>query len=77
MHFKIAGQIRDVEIIATGKAIRESKRLWKTYGKGQWRKLKGFAEIELTDGTFWLAEIHWYEAHGIGPKEHKIKRLII
>jgi hypothetical protein len=76
MHFKIVGRIKDVEVIATGKAIRERKRLWKNYGKGRWRKLKGLADIELSDGTICQAEIHWYEAHGIGTKEHKIKRII-
>ena len=73
MHFKIAGRIKDVEVIAIGKAIRERKRLWKIYGKGRWRKLKGIADIELADGTICQAEIHWYEAHGIGKKELKIK----
>jgi hypothetical protein len=76
MHFKIVGQITDVEVIATGKAIRERRRLWKIYGKGRWRKLKGIVDIELADGTICQAEIHWYEAHGIGKKEHKIKRIV-
>jgi hypothetical protein len=76
MHFKIVSRIKDVEVIAAGKAIRERKRLWKNYGKGRWRKLKGFANIELEDGITYNAEIHWYEAHGIGKKEHKIKRII-
>ena len=76
MHFKILGQIADVEPIATGPAVRERKRLWKVYGKGRWRKLKGFATIEFSDGTICEAEVHWYEAHGIGAKEYKIKRII-
>jgi hypothetical protein len=76
MHFKIVGRIKDVEVIATGAAIRERKRLWKRYGKARWRKLKGIATIEFSDGTICQAEIHWYEAHGIGTKEHKIKRII-
>jgi len=76
MHFKIVSQIADVQIIASGTAIRERKRLWKAYGKGRWRKLKGNARIELSDGTICHAEIHWYEAHGIGPKEYKIKRFL-
>ena len=76
MHFKIVGGIRDVEIIATGTAIRERERLWKAYGKGRWRKLKGIGHIEFSDGTMCQAEIHWYEAHGIGAKEHKIKRIV-
>ncbi len=76
MHFKIIGRISNVEVIASGTAIRERKRLWKNYGKGRWRKLKALAEIEFADGTNCQAEIHWYEAHGIGAKEHKIKRIV-
>jgi hypothetical protein len=76
MHFKIAGRIANVELIASGKAIRERKRLWKVYGKGRWRKLKGTAYVQLADGTIRHAEIHWYEAHGIGAKEYKIKRVL-
>jgi hypothetical protein len=76
MHFKIVGPIKDVESIATGTALRERKRLWKAYGKGRWRKLKGTASVEFSDGTLGYAEIHWYEAHGIGAKEYKIKRIL-
>jgi hypothetical protein len=76
MNFNIVGRIRDVQVIAAGRSIRERRRLWKVYGKGRWRKLKGIAEIEFADGTICKAEIHWYEAHGIGAKEYKIKRVI-
>jgi hypothetical protein len=76
MHFKILGQITEVEVIATGTAIRERKRLRKNYGKGRWRKVKGVAEVEFTDGTICQAEVHWYQAHGIGAKEYKIKRVV-
>jgi hypothetical protein len=76
MHFKIVGPIANQESIAAGTALRERKRLWKAYGKGRWRKLKGAAEVELHDGTICHAEIHWYEAHGIGAKEYKIKRIL-
>ena len=76
MHFRIVGKIANVEAIATGTAIRERKRLWKLYGKARWRKLKGISAVELPDGTICKAEVHWYEAHGIGPKEYKIKRLL-
>jgi hypothetical protein len=76
MHFKIIGGIAEVETSASGTAIRERRRLWKFYGKGRWRKLKGTARIRLSDGTICRAEIHWYEAHGIGAKEYKIKRLL-
>jgi hypothetical protein len=76
MRFTIVGPIRDIETIATGKAIRERRRLWKIYGKGRWRKLKGIATIKFSDGATCEAEIHWYEAHGIGAKEYKIKRIV-
>jgi hypothetical protein len=46
------------------------------YGKGRWRKLKGIATVEFPDGTIAHAEVHWYDAHGIGAKDYKIKRII-
>lgn len=76
MRFKIVGPITNVESVAAGAAIRERRRLWKAYGKGRWRKLKGAADIEFHDGTICHAEIHWYQAHGIGAKEYKIKRIL-
>ncbi len=76
MNFKIVGEISDVEIIATGSGIREVARLNKKYGYGHWRKLKGVSLVEFLNGEMELAEIHWYEAHGIGKKEMKIKHLL-
>ena len=73
MEFKIVGSITNIESIAIGRSIRDLPRLQKMYGKGNWRKLKGFAKVCLIDGTIHTAEIHWYEAHGIGKKEFKIK----
>ncbi len=75
MRFKLLGRITEVETIAVGKAIREINRLRKIYGPGRWRKLKGTATIRLADGTICRAELHWYEAHGIGKRELKIKRI--
>lgn len=74
--FRIVGPIEGQETIAVGRAIRELKRLNKAYGKGRWRKRKGVAKIRLAGGSVRKAEIHWYEAHGIGSVEHKIKRFI-
>ena len=74
MYFKILGSIRDIETIATGKGIRELRRLRKAYGGLRWKKLKGICSVRLNDGTIREAEIHWYEAHGIGRKEFKIKK---
>ncbi len=76
MFFRVVGQIGDVEIIAVGSAIRELPRLRKLYGKGRWRKLKGCALIELSDGSVVKAELHWYEAHGYEKKELKLKRFL-
>ena len=76
MHFEIIGDITDVETFATGTSIREIGRSRKFYGRGRWRKRKGFAQVRLSDGTARRAEIHWYEAHGIGRKEFKLKRYI-
>jgi hypothetical protein len=73
---EIQGQISKVQTIATGPAIRELARLKKVYGPGRWRKRKGNAKVKLPDGTIALAEVHWYEAHGVGKKEFKIKRLL-
>jgi hypothetical protein len=74
--FKIVGQILDIETIASGKAIRERRRLRKIYGGLRWRKMKGTAAIKLADGTMGYAEVHWYEAHGVGKRELKIKRIL-
>lgn len=76
MYFKIRGGIRDIETIATGHGIKNLNRLNKIYGKASWRKLKGICNVELKDGTVLEAEIHWYEGHGIGKKEIKIKRYL-
>jgi hypothetical protein len=74
--FKILGRILDAETIASGKGIRERRRLQKLYGGRRWRKLKGTARVRLADGTICYAEVHWYEAHGVGAREFKIKRIL-
>jgi hypothetical protein len=76
MHFEILGDLTGVETIATGSGIRELARLRKRHGRGRWRKRKGFAEVRLRGGEIVRAEIHWYEATGIGKREFKIKRLL-
>lgn len=73
MPFRLLSNITGIENIAVGRNIGDLARLEMTYGKGRWRKVKGFAIVELEDGTVTDAEIHWYEAHGIGAFEHKIK----
>lgn len=76
MIFEMIGKICDIETFAIGTSIREIKRLQKRFGAGRWRKRKGFATVRLSDGTIHEAELHWYEAHGIGKKEIKIKHLL-
>jgi hypothetical protein len=76
MNFEIIGEITEIETIAIGSKIRDVTRLRKMYGKGRWRKLKGVATVRLRSGRIRLAELHWYEAHGIGRKDMKRKRYL-
>ena len=76
MHFEIVGAIEDVETVAIGGRIRDIMRLRRQYGLGRWRKLKGVATVRLADGKPRKAEVHWYEAHGIGKRKMKIKRFL-
>ena len=76
MDFELLSEITEIEIIAVGHSIREIKRLRRVYGNRRWRKLKGMAPICFSDGISCLAELHWYEAHGIGKREIKIKRIL-
>jgi hypothetical protein len=76
MNFEIISEIREIETIAVGSRIRDIARLRKMYGKGRWRKLKGVAQVRLRSGRIRLAELHWYEAHGIGRKGLKRKRYL-
>jgi hypothetical protein len=68
--------VEQVETIAVGGRIRDIMRLRRQYGPGRWRKLKGVATVRLADGTMCRAELHWYEAHGVGRRKAKIKRLL-
>jgi hypothetical protein len=76
MYFEIVGPIANIERIAAGTAIRQLARLRRRYGRGRWRKLKGIAMVRLEGGELRRAEIHWYEAHGIGRVRHKMKRFV-
>ena len=73
MHFEILGEISEIETFAAGAGIREIARLRRVYGRGRWRKRKGLARVRLGDGSVRLAEIHWYEAAGIGRKNSRSK----
>lgn len=74
--FEIVGEITEVETIASGSGVRVLPYLRKAYGRGRWRKLKGTALIRVPAGNVRMVELHWYEAHGIGKKEMKIKRYV-
>ncbi|MBI3610513.1 MAG: hypothetical protein HY204_07415 [Nitrospirae bacterium] len=76
MRFEVIGPIADVEVIASGPGVRVLTYLRKVYGRGRWRKLKGIAMIRLPNGALRRVELHWYEAHGIGKKDLKIKRYL-
>lgn len=76
MDFTILTEIGEVETFAVGRQIRELRRLRRQYGRGRWRKRKGVARVRLADGAVRIAELHWYEAAGIGRKEFKIKRYL-
>lgn len=76
MDIEIVGRISDIESIAAGRGVREGWRLATAYGPGRWRKMKGIARVRLAGGNLRLAEVHWYEAHGIGCREFKIKRFV-
>jgi len=74
--FEVIGEITDIETIAVERSIDEVSRLRREYGQARWRKLKGVAMIRLRNGRIRRAELHWYEAHGIGRKEIKRKRYL-
>jgi len=76
MWFELVGEIQSIERIAVGASLRERKRLRRHYGPGRWRKLKGIGSVRLHSGIIVRAELHWYEAHGIGRREMKIKRFL-
>ncbi|MGD0228166.1 MAG: hypothetical protein ABSF71_38165 [Terriglobia bacterium] len=76
MKFELVSHIANVEVIAAGPGIRVRSYLRKAYGRGRWRKMKGTATIRLANGALRAVELHWYEAHGIGQRDMKIKRYL-
>ena len=76
MGFEIVGELEAIETFATGRGIRELSRLNRIYGRGRWRKRKGICTVRLDDGSEHRAEVHWYEATGLGQKEFKIKEYL-
>lgn len=76
MKFELVSEISLVEEIASGPGLRIRQYLRKAYGGGRWRKLKGVATVRLPNGALHRVELHWYEAHGIGKKDVRIKRYL-
>ena len=76
MKFEVVGHIANVEVIAAGPGIRVRSYLRKAYGRGRWRKMKGTGTVRLANGALRAVELHWYEAHGIGERDMKIKRYL-
>ena len=76
MKFEVVGGITAVETIASGTGVRLRRYLRRVYGRGRWRKLKGIATVRLPNGAVRRVEVHWYEAHGIGRRDVKIKRYL-
>jgi len=76
MRWELIDEIRSVETMAVGRHVKARKRLTRRYGPGRWRKCKGTAIVRLADGSIHRAELHWYEAMGVGRRELKIKRLL-
>lgn len=76
MELEILGEIKNIETIAIGRGVYIRRYLERTYGKGRWRKMKGVATVRLANGTICEAEIHWFEAYGVGRKDFKIKKVI-
>lgn len=76
MDFEVISEIQNIETVAVGSRIRDLANLQKIYGRGRWRKLKGLAEVRLPNGRIRRVELHWYEAHGLGRKDMKIKQYL-
>ncbi len=76
MKFELIGDIAHVEVIAAGPGVRVRSYLRKAYGRGRWRKMKGTATVRLPNGARRVVELHWYQAHGIGRRDIKIKRYL-
>ena len=76
MDFEIIGEITAIETIATGRGVHARRYLTPVHGRGHWRKMKGVAMVRTFNSPLRRAEVHWYEAHGIGKKEIKRKRYL-
>jgi hypothetical protein len=76
MDFHLLGDVVDIEPIAVNLSIRERNNLKVRFGGRRWRKLKGVALVRFPNGEIHRAELHWYEAHGVGRRKMKVKRVL-
>ena len=76
MTFEIVGDVEHQETIASGRGVTIRSHLNKVHGAGRWRKRKGIATVRLANGKLRRVELHWYEAHGIGKRDLKIKKYL-
>lgn len=76
MYFEVVGEITQIEVVAVGRGVRTRSNLRKRFGSGRWRKLKGIATVRAPSGRLRRAEVHWYEAYGIGKRGIKVKRFL-
>lgn len=74
MKFELLSPIEQTAVIAQGPSLRVRALLIKAYGPGRCRKLKGVVTVRLANGQVRRVELHWYEAHGVGKRDMKIKR---
>jgi hypothetical protein len=74
--FELLGELTAIEIIAVNLSVRERRQLRDQFGGRRWRKLKGVGRVRFPNGTVRLAEVHWYEAHGVGRRKMKVKRVL-
>jgi len=74
--FELIGDLREIKIIAVNLSIHELQRLKNQFGGRRWRKLKGMGLVQFPNGEVRRAELHWYEAHGIGRRKMKVKRIL-
>jgi len=74
--FELLSDITNIETISINLSIREREKLKARFGGQRWRKLKGVALIRFPNGEVCHGELHWYEAHGVGRRKMKVKRVL-
>ncbi len=74
--FELISNLTDIEVIVVNLSIRGLRRLKEEFGGRRWRKLKGIGLVQFPNGEVRQAELHWYEAHGVGRRKLKVKRIL-